>query len=349
MPSFTELVALAEHDSTAAYLVGVCYANGKGVEQDVHAGVSWLKRAAEDGMHDGARTSLAIITREGLGDTPKDPVMAIGHLREAAGIDRGGVGDWHAKFQLGLMMEEGVAVEKDLKTAFKYYQEAGQDGDVAAIVKVGTCYELGTGVKQSFKMALEWCVSGGVGRALRVTSSCCRYARPAVRPRVQEQQQLQQLLLHHQQFGALPVVAAAAVIHPSQTVVPWQPAGNPYGPYAAMQPHVPVGCACGLPMAAAAMSHPSMHSQTAVNPVHPVPPQAGMQAAPPGSFGNPRSPGMMNAPVETTATALPGMPNPYTQPPQATAVYGHLPAANLNPQCPRPEAAGAPGAPGACS
>lgn len=166
MPSFAELVALAEHDSTAAYLVGVCYANGKGVEQDVHAGVSWLQRAAEDGMHDGARTSLAIITREGLGDTPKDPVMAIGYLREAAGIDRGGVGDWHAKFQLGLMMEEGVAVEKDLKTAFKYYQEAGQDGDVAAIVKVGTCYELGTGVKQSFKMALEWCVRGGGGGAL---------------------------------------------------------------------------------------------------------------------------------------------------------------------------------------
>ena len=65
-----------------------------------------------------------------------------------------------ALYRLGLMQQNGEAVDTNLVAAMNYYKRAagipGQKGDPDAIKAIGGFYENGYGVEKNDKKALEW-------------------------------------------------------------------------------------------------------------------------------------------------------------------------------------------------
>ena len=53
------------------------------------------------------------------------------------------------------MLEEGYGVNKDLKTAFLYYNVAASMHNDSALMKLGECYRNGLGTEQDLREAIR--------------------------------------------------------------------------------------------------------------------------------------------------------------------------------------------------
>lgn len=65
-------------------------------------------------------------------------------------------GDAKARYDLGLMFQQGLGVEKDLKQARLLFEAAARQGDADAQYQLGFIYYQGEGVFRSNKDALHW-------------------------------------------------------------------------------------------------------------------------------------------------------------------------------------------------
>ena len=111
--------AVAEHnDAGAQCLLGILYADGKGVEQDYAEAVKWFRKAAKDGKY-----------RKGMSG---------------------------AKRRLGDCYAEGEGVAQDWNEAVKWYRLAAEEDNRIAQRKLGDCYANGTGVGQNLTEAAKW-------------------------------------------------------------------------------------------------------------------------------------------------------------------------------------------------
>jgi len=113
--------AAAAGDSEAMYNLGVCYANGMGVEQNWYEAVQWYRRAAEAGNTDSL-VNLGVMYEKGRG-VAKDEMEAVRWYRKAAEA-----GDSVGMYDLGVMYEKGRGVARNDAEAVKWYQKAAMLG-----------------------------------------------------------------------------------------------------------------------------------------------------------------------------------------------------------------------------
>ena len=145
-----ELKKAAEQGyAQAQYNLGVCYANGDGVEKNPTEAVKWYRKAAEQG--DAlAQCNLGVCYANGNG-VEKNLNEAVKWHRKAAEQ-----GDAKAQYNLGWCYFFGYGVEKDFKEAVNWYRKAAEQGNAQAQCNLGICYALGKGVEKNLSEAVKW-------------------------------------------------------------------------------------------------------------------------------------------------------------------------------------------------
>jgi hypothetical protein len=129
--------------------MGIFYRNGWGVRQDPAKAFRLFQTAAQAGDV-GAMTNLGYAYDQGLGVT-KSPLLAVDWYRRAA--DRG---DATGQNDLGDMYLRGEGVPQDDKTAFDLFSKAANQGNTAACVKLGYMYMTGRATAKDPETAYMW-------------------------------------------------------------------------------------------------------------------------------------------------------------------------------------------------
>ena len=136
-------------DATAQYILGACYAHGKGVEKDYAEAVNWWRRAAEQNYFP-AQYSLGGCYANGQG-VSKNSTEAVKWYRKAAEQNHA-----PAQFNLGRSYDNGEGVEKDYAEAVKWYRKAAEQNDALAQYNLGGFYAQGQGVEKDYSEAYAW-------------------------------------------------------------------------------------------------------------------------------------------------------------------------------------------------
>ncbi|POM80034.1 Hypothetical protein PHPALM_2179 [Phytophthora palmivora] len=129
----------------AEFALGVLYGRGEGVPYSDSLSASWLAKSAARG-HTEAKWMMY---NEGRG-VSEDVDRAVELLQDAANS-----GSAYARFHLGVMHEYGRGVVQDLAKAAKLYQQASEQQISDAFYYLGLMYLQGRGVERSFKRARE--------------------------------------------------------------------------------------------------------------------------------------------------------------------------------------------------
>lgn len=135
-------------DANAQYNLGLMYAKGTGVAQDLKQAAQWYEKAAQQGVA-AAQYNLGVMYANGQG-VPKDMQKAADWYQKAA--DQGIEG---AANNLGTIYNEGEGF-KNLNEAEKWYRRAAEKGVASAQFNLGVMYDLGQGVSQDFVEAMKW-------------------------------------------------------------------------------------------------------------------------------------------------------------------------------------------------
>ena len=121
-------LAAQEGDAEGQYLLGRCYWDGKGVEEDEDEAFKWIRKSADQGF---AKAQF-VLAGAPVEETPEERnalyKKAVPGLRKAA--DRG---DAEAMYLLGTAYREGSGVKKDEKEGMKLLRKAAEMGDENAI------------------------------------------------------------------------------------------------------------------------------------------------------------------------------------------------------------------------
>ena len=141
--------AAAKGDPEAQFVLGNCYYEGTGVEQNYEEAVKYFRLAADQGLS-WAQQNLGLCYFLGAG-VEQDCEEAVRLYRLAA--DQG---DEVATFNIGYSYYFGMGVEQDYEEAFKHFLQAAEKGVPVAMFAVGDCYNLGNGVKKDPDAAAEW-------------------------------------------------------------------------------------------------------------------------------------------------------------------------------------------------
>ncbi|KAI8809481.1 hypothetical protein BJ742DRAFT_225661 [Cladochytrium replicatum] len=129
--------------------IGICYANGFGVNQNYALAIEWYAKAAEMG-HTDALLTLGWSYENGSG-VDVDPDKAVYYYKKAAESGNG-----TAQFNLAVCYEEGFGVEEDPVKAMYWYERAAEQGDSGAAFLLGVAYENGMGVDRDPARAIFW-------------------------------------------------------------------------------------------------------------------------------------------------------------------------------------------------
>ena len=153
-------------DADAQLLLGVLYAEGRGVPQDEAEAVRWFRRAAEQGNTGAGNAdtqfSLGVLYAEGRG-VPQDEAEAARWYCLAAESDEAGAvvgslgqGNADAQFNLGVLYAEGRDVPQDYVEAVRWFRRAAEQGYARAQNNLGNRYANGQGVPQDYVQAHVW-------------------------------------------------------------------------------------------------------------------------------------------------------------------------------------------------
>ncbi|KAF9294533.1 hypothetical protein BGZ88_003702 [Linnemannia elongata] len=147
---FTEIERKAKlGDKEAQFALGEMYKDGRGVEQDYRAAMTWYLKAAEQGdMASQAR--VAYLYRDGLG-VEQDHAAAVKWYLKAAGQ-----GDANSQSSVAYLFEDGLGTPQDFNQAREWYQRAADQGLAVAQSNLGYMYEHGRGVAQDYSRAMKW-------------------------------------------------------------------------------------------------------------------------------------------------------------------------------------------------
>ena len=131
-------------DAAAQYDVALMYANGLGIAKNLDQALVWTQAAAEKGNLP-AQYMLGRAFQQGLG-TEKDLYKALHWFLKAA--ERG-----NDKAALNVSR---LYVQPQHAIAFRYAQDAADQGNAEALLTVGTFFEQGLGVAKDMTRACEW-------------------------------------------------------------------------------------------------------------------------------------------------------------------------------------------------
>lgn len=147
---FNEFYEAAENgNNSAAFYLGLCYANGYGTNRNYYESLKWYKVSANSGDPAGMN-NLANLYYYGLG-TPEDKGNAVFWWKKAAEQ-----GDTFAQISLAQCYENGVGIEQDYLKAFNWYMQAADKDDVTAICELGKMLLYGYGVQADYAKAKSY-------------------------------------------------------------------------------------------------------------------------------------------------------------------------------------------------
>lgn len=134
----------------AQVMLGRCYENGLGVEQDMAVAAQWFQLAAEQNDSE-AQVLLAYCYEVGAG-VPKNPREVMNLMTRAAES-----GNAEAQFNLALNYSQGLyGAPKNELESFRWASLAAQKGYAQAERFLGACYEYGFGVNADPVLSAEW-------------------------------------------------------------------------------------------------------------------------------------------------------------------------------------------------
>ncbi|MBR6068539.1 MAG: SEL1-like repeat protein [Bacteroidales bacterium] len=143
------LMDVAEQgDAVAQYNLGVCYRDGKGIQQDYIKAFDWFKKSAEQG-YATAQFEIGFCYRTGKG-IQQDYKKAFEWFKKSAEQ-----GYATAQFCLGLCYSYGRGVQENYKKAFEWFEKSVEQGIFLAQRELGILYAQGLGVKQDDSKAVE--------------------------------------------------------------------------------------------------------------------------------------------------------------------------------------------------
>ncbi len=140
--------AAAQNNHSSETNIGALYANGMGFPQDYVKAFEWTMKGARGGIPK-AEYLIGTHYHYGLG-VPKDPKKAITWYSQAI---------QHGQTEALSTLADVYGFEMkppDYDQAFQNYERAADQGDKAAMVRLGQMYESGLGTKKDYKRAYEF-------------------------------------------------------------------------------------------------------------------------------------------------------------------------------------------------
>lgn len=129
-----ELVKLAEEGNPKAQVnLALCYANAKGIEQNVSEYIKWLNKAVEQNDAE-AMYWLSLAYNKGTGVEQSD-AESIKWLRRSAEL-----GWVQSQYELGGCYRGGLGVQSDIEESIKWYTMAAENGHSEAQYNLGEMY-----------------------------------------------------------------------------------------------------------------------------------------------------------------------------------------------------------------
>jgi localization factor PodJL len=141
--------AALKGDATAAYEIGVRYAEGKGVPQNLDEAAKWIDRAAQAGIIP-ATFRLGTFYEKGLG-VKKDTDLARRYYTQAA--ERGNAKAMH---NLAVLDADGGGKGANYKSASQWFRKAADRGVADGQFNLGILYARGIGVEQNLAESFKW-------------------------------------------------------------------------------------------------------------------------------------------------------------------------------------------------
>lgn len=189
--------AAREGDPRGEGILGLMYAYGMGVAQDVTQGIQWMKRSADHGNGAAANTlgemyadgklvsqdwatargyfvsgakagnasaqkNLGDLYYYGRGGIARDYAVATQLYREAAKQNNS-----EAEYTLGFIYFNGVGTSKDFAEALSWFTLGAQHGSSASEMYVGYAYDSGLGVPQDYSEAVKHYAAAVRGKNIR--------------------------------------------------------------------------------------------------------------------------------------------------------------------------------------
>ena len=136
-------------DATAAYEIGVRYAEGKGVTADYGKAAKWYDRAAQAGVVP-AMFRLGTLNEKGLG-IGKNLDAARRYYMQAA--ERGNAKAMH---NLAVLDADGGGKGPNYKSAAHWFRKAAERGIADSQFNLGILYARGIGVEQNLAESYKW-------------------------------------------------------------------------------------------------------------------------------------------------------------------------------------------------
>jgi localization factor PodJL len=136
-------------DPTAAYEIGVRYAEGKGVASNFDEAAKWYDRAAQAGLVP-AVFRLGTFYEKGL-SVKKDVDIARRYYMQAA--ERGNAKAMH---NLAVLDADGGGKGANYKSASQWFRKAADRGVADSQFNLGILYARGIGVEQNLAESFKW-------------------------------------------------------------------------------------------------------------------------------------------------------------------------------------------------
>lgn len=138
-------------NAIAAFNVGLCYRNGRGVSVDIIEAVKWFEQAA-DKNHVEAILILADIYLKGADEISANPKVGISYLERAVDL-----GNTDAMSNLGACYYNGkYGLVKNIKKAMEYWKSGSEAGNSDCTKNIALCYKNGEGIPQNPALAIQY-------------------------------------------------------------------------------------------------------------------------------------------------------------------------------------------------
>ena len=144
----------------AEYNLGVMYANGDGVPRDVHEAVKWLQKASDAGIPMGREELANLYGSKGIENYGKSFEQYNGAAAK---------GSPTAQFDLALLYDLGRGTPRNYEEAMKWYRKAADQGYPPAMTNIGILYYNQEGVKRDLVEAYAWFVRAKLAGDPRAT------------------------------------------------------------------------------------------------------------------------------------------------------------------------------------
>ncbi len=141
--------AAMKGDATAAYEIGLRFAEGKGVATNYDEAAKWYDRAAQAGVVP-ATFRLGTLYEKGLG-VKKDADIARRYYTQAA--ERGNAKAMH---NLAVLDADGGGRGANYKSAAQWFRKAADRGVADSQYNLGILYARGIGVEQNLAESFKW-------------------------------------------------------------------------------------------------------------------------------------------------------------------------------------------------